>query len=201
MGGYCYLNNAAIAAQHCVAQGAARVAVLDVDFHHGNGTQDIFYDRADVLFASIHGEPRVSYPYFSGYADERGIGAGEGFNLNLPLPKGTLGTPTRRRSITWPPRSPRMRPTRSSCRSASIPSSTTRSAISGCVRPTTCASARRCAPGRADAVRDGRRLHGRRDRHQRGQRAAGIRRARVTRGAAAVPPTGMRPAVRDALHH
>ncbi|WP_416269888.1 histone deacetylase family protein (plasmid) [Burkholderia cepacia] len=90
MGGYCYLNNAAIAAQHCIAQGAARVAVLDVDFHHGNGTQDIFYDRADVLFASIHGEAPVSYPYFSGYAEERGIGAGEGFNLNLPLPKGTL---------------------------------------------------------------------------------------------------------------
>lgn len=89
MGGYCYLNNAAIAAQHGIASGAARVAVLDVDFHHGNGTQDIFYDRSDVLFASIHGEPPVSYPYFSGYADERGAGAGEGCNLNLPLPKGT----------------------------------------------------------------------------------------------------------------
>ncbi|RQS09773.1 histone deacetylase family protein [Burkholderia sp. Bp9002] len=89
MGGYCYLNNAAIATQHAIARGAARVAVLDVDFHHGNGTQDIFYDRADVLFVSIHGEPPVSYPYFSGYADERGTGAGEGFNLNLPLPKGT----------------------------------------------------------------------------------------------------------------
>ncbi|AOK55360.1 acetylpolyamine aminohydrolase [Burkholderia stagnalis] len=88
MGGYCYLNNAAIAAQHAIARGAARVAVLDVDFHHGNGTQDIFYDRADVLFVSIHGEPPVSYPYFSGYADERGTGAGEGYNLNLPLPKG-----------------------------------------------------------------------------------------------------------------
>jgi len=89
MGGYCYLNNAAIAAQHGIASGASRVAVLDVDFHHGNGTQDIFYDRADVLFASIHGEPPVSYPYFSGYAHERGGGAGDGFNLNLPLPKGT----------------------------------------------------------------------------------------------------------------
>ncbi|MBN3787616.1 histone deacetylase family protein [Burkholderia sp. Ac-20353] len=90
MGGYCYLNNAAIAAQHAITRGAARVAVLDVDFHHGNGTQDIFYDRSDVLFASIHGEPSVSYPYFSGYADECGTGEGEGFNLNLPLPKGTL---------------------------------------------------------------------------------------------------------------
>jgi acetoin utilization deacetylase AcuC-like enzyme len=90
MGGYCYLNNAAIAAQHAIAGGAKRVAVLDVDFHHGNGTQDIFYERADVFFASLHGEPSVSYPYFSGYASERGRGEGEGFNLNLPLPKGTL---------------------------------------------------------------------------------------------------------------
>ncbi|HDR9042941.1 TPA: histone deacetylase family protein [Burkholderia vietnamiensis] len=89
MGGYCYLNNAAIAAQRGIASGAARVAIVDVDFHHGNGTQDIFYDRADVLFASIHGEPAVCYPYFSGYAHERGSGAGDGFNLNLPLPKGT----------------------------------------------------------------------------------------------------------------
>jgi acetoin utilization deacetylase AcuC-like enzyme len=89
MGGYCYLNNAAIAAQRCIAQSATRVAVLDIDFHHGNGTQDIFYDRSDVLFVSIHGDPAVSFPYFSGFANERGIGAGEGFNLNLPLPKGT----------------------------------------------------------------------------------------------------------------
>ncbi len=89
MGGYCYLNNAAIAAQRCMEQGAKRVAVLDVDFHHGNGTQDIFYDRSDVLFVSIHGDPTVSFPYFSGHADERGVGPGEGFNLNLPLPKGS----------------------------------------------------------------------------------------------------------------
>ncbi|WP_118178489.1 histone deacetylase family protein [Paraburkholderia phosphatilytica] len=88
-GGYCYLNNAAIAAQHALAGGAKRAAILDVDFHHGNGTQEIFYERADVLFASIHGDPAVSYPYFSGFADERGAAAGEGFNLNLPLPKGT----------------------------------------------------------------------------------------------------------------
>lgn len=90
MGGYCYLNNAAIAAQHAIECGARRAAVIDVDFHHGNGTQDIFYDRSDVLFVSIHGEPSVSYPYFSGYGHERGVGAGEGFNLNLPLPQGTL---------------------------------------------------------------------------------------------------------------
>lgn len=88
-GGYCYLNNAAIAAQHGLDQGARRVAVLDVDFHHGNGTQDIFYDRPDVLFASIHGDPRDSYPYFSGHADETGIGPGHGFNANYPLPWGT----------------------------------------------------------------------------------------------------------------
>jgi acetoin utilization deacetylase AcuC-like enzyme len=89
MGGYCYLNNAAIAAQHGIGRGAKRVAILDIDFHHGNGTQDIFYDRSDVLFVSIHGDPRVSYPYFSGHADENGVGPGAGFNLNMPLPKGT----------------------------------------------------------------------------------------------------------------
>jgi acetoin utilization deacetylase AcuC-like enzyme len=89
MGGYCYLNNAAIAAQALRDQGAARVAVLDVDYHHGNGTQSIFYDRADVFFASLHGDPRQEYPYFAGHADERGAGAGLGCNLNLPLPHGT----------------------------------------------------------------------------------------------------------------
>ncbi|MEQ4618441.1 MAG: histone deacetylase family protein [Corticimicrobacter sp.] len=89
MGGYCYLNNVAIAAERCLARGARRVAILDVDFHHGNGTQNIFYDRADVLFASIHGDPAVSYPYFSGFAREAGTGAGIGCNLNLPLPRGT----------------------------------------------------------------------------------------------------------------
>lgn len=89
MGGYCYLNNAAIAAQQAITQGAKRVAVLDVDFHHGNGTQNIFYDRSDVMFVSLHGEPAVSYPYYSGFSAERGAGAGEGFNLNYPLAKNT----------------------------------------------------------------------------------------------------------------
>ena len=89
MGGYCYLNNAAIAAQHLRDQGAVRVAVLDVDYHHGNGTQGIFYDRCDVFFASLHADPRVEYPYFAGHADERGAGSGLGFTLNLPLPLGT----------------------------------------------------------------------------------------------------------------
>jgi acetoin utilization deacetylase AcuC-like enzyme len=62
---------------------------LDVDFHHGNGTQDIFYDRADVLYVSMHGDPAEAFPYFSGYADETGSGAGQGYNMNLPLPRAT----------------------------------------------------------------------------------------------------------------
>jgi acetoin utilization deacetylase AcuC-like enzyme len=88
-GGYCFLNNAAIAAQALRDGGKQRVAVLDVDYHHGNGTQTIFYERADVLTVSIHGDPVTEYPFFLGHADERGAGAGEGFNLNLPLPRGT----------------------------------------------------------------------------------------------------------------
>ncbi len=88
-GGYCFLNNAALAAQHLRDQGAARVAVLDIDYHHGNGTQAIFYARPDVLFTSIHGDPNTEYPFYLGYADERGEGAGLGCNQNLPLPRGT----------------------------------------------------------------------------------------------------------------
>ncbi len=88
-GGYCYLNNAAIAAQAFRDSGAQRVAVLDVDYHHGNGTQEIFYRRSDVLFVSLHGDPESEFPYYLGYADEVGEGAGEGFNLNLPMPAGT----------------------------------------------------------------------------------------------------------------
>ncbi len=84
-GGYCFFNNAAIAAQSLRDRGAAKVAVLDVDYHHGNGTQAIFYDRPDVVFTSIHGHPEQEYPYFLGYADETGEGSGEGANLNLPL--------------------------------------------------------------------------------------------------------------------
>ncbi|HMT64009.1 MAG TPA: histone deacetylase family protein, partial [Ottowia sp.] len=70
MGGYCFINNAAVCAQALRVGGAARVAVLDVDYHHGNGTQAIFYDRADVLFVSIHGDPRTEYPFYLGHADE-----------------------------------------------------------------------------------------------------------------------------------
>jgi len=88
-GGYCFLNNAAIAAQHLRNQGAARVAILDVDFHHGNGTQDIFYARDDVLFVSLHGDPMDAFPYYLGHADETGSGAGEGFTLNFPMPPKT----------------------------------------------------------------------------------------------------------------
>lgn len=88
-GGYCFLNNAALAAQHLRNQGVARVAVLDIDYHHGNGTQAIFYDRPDVFFTSIHGDPHTEYPFYLGYADECGAGAGLGTNLNLPLPRGS----------------------------------------------------------------------------------------------------------------
>jgi acetoin utilization deacetylase AcuC-like enzyme len=89
MGGYCFLNNAAVAAQALVEGGCARVAVLDVDYHHGNGTQAIFEARADVLFVSVHGDPATEYPFFLGHADEIGVGEGRGFTLNLPLPAGS----------------------------------------------------------------------------------------------------------------
>lgn len=89
MGGYCYLNNAAIAARWLRDQGAARVAVVDVDYHHGNGTQSIFWRDPSVLFTSIHGDPREEYPYFAGFADETGEGDGAGFTFNVPLPRGT----------------------------------------------------------------------------------------------------------------
>ena len=88
-GGYCFVNNAALAAQALREAGAARVAVLDIDYHHGNGTQDIFYSRADVLTVSLHGDPLTEYPFYLGYADERGSAAGTGCNLNLPMPAGT----------------------------------------------------------------------------------------------------------------
>lgn len=88
-GGYCYLNNAAIAAQAHLNAGARRVAMLDIDYHHGNGTQRIFYDRADVLFVSLHCRPQDEYPFLTGYDTEVGVGAGKGYNLNLPMPRGT----------------------------------------------------------------------------------------------------------------
>ena len=91
IGGYCFFNNAAIVAESLVARGASRVAVLDVDFHHGNGTQQIFWQRSDVLYVSLHGDPGGIYPYYSGYASERGGDRAPGANLNLPLPAGTDG--------------------------------------------------------------------------------------------------------------
>lgn len=86
-GGYCFINNAAVAAQWLSSKG--RVAILDMDYHCGNGTQDIFYERADVLTISIHADPDFEYPSYMGYADERGAGDGLGFHRNFPLPKGT----------------------------------------------------------------------------------------------------------------
>ncbi|MEP7006517.1 MAG: histone deacetylase family protein, partial [Sphingomonas bacterium] len=88
LGGYCYLNTAAIAAQAAPDAGAKRVAVLDIDYHHGNGTQDIFWTRGDVFYASIHADPATDYPFFWGHADETGEGDGEGATLNLPLAQG-----------------------------------------------------------------------------------------------------------------
>jgi acetoin utilization deacetylase AcuC-like enzyme len=89
-GGSCYLNNAAAAAQALRAAGAEQVAVLDIDAHHGNGTQMIFYDRADVWYGSLHVDPGAGwFPHYAGYADERGAGPGEGGNRNLPLSPGT----------------------------------------------------------------------------------------------------------------
>lgn len=85
MGGYCFINNASVAAQSFLDRGATRVAILDVDYHHGNGTQSIFEARSDVLVCNIHAHPTQEYPYFLGYADEIGIGQGEGFNANYPL--------------------------------------------------------------------------------------------------------------------
>lgn len=82
-GGFCYFSNAAIAANYLSRHG--RVAILDIDYHHGNGQQDIFYERSDVLTVSIHGSPSFAYPYFTGFRDERGRGRGAGFNLNIPL--------------------------------------------------------------------------------------------------------------------
>jgi acetoin utilization deacetylase AcuC-like enzyme len=87
-GGYCFLNNAAVAAEHARRAGTDRVAILDVDYHHGNGTQQIFYARPDVLYVSLHADPDRAYPYFAGFADERGAGFGAGATYNLPLGAG-----------------------------------------------------------------------------------------------------------------
>jgi len=88
-GGYCYFNNAAIAANRLRKLGS--VAIVDIDFHHGNGTQSLYYADDKVLFVSIHGDPRDHYPYYWGFAEETGQGYGRGFNLNFPLPAGCDG--------------------------------------------------------------------------------------------------------------
>jgi acetoin utilization deacetylase AcuC-like enzyme len=87
-GGFCYLNNAAIAAQSLRGK-FGRVAILDTDMHHGQGVQEVFYDRADVFYVSIHGDPENFYPAVAGFEDERGKGAGYGYNLNIPMPHGS----------------------------------------------------------------------------------------------------------------
>lgn len=89
MGGYSYLNNAAICAEQALAKGAAKVVVLDVDYHHGNGTQDLFYERPEVLTISLHADPATDYPFYWGHADEAGSGKGAGASLNLPMSRGT----------------------------------------------------------------------------------------------------------------
>jgi len=99
-GGYCHLNAAAVAAQALRDAGVERVAVLDVDYHHGNGTQDIFWTRGDVFYASVHADPATDYPFYWGHADERGADAGEGATLNLPLPRGTRIDAFRRATAT-----------------------------------------------------------------------------------------------------
>ena len=88
-GGGCFLNNAALAAQHLLDDGLQRVAVLDIDYHHGSGTQTIFYGRGDVLTISLHADPRTDFPFYLGHADETGSGDGSGCNLNLPLARAT----------------------------------------------------------------------------------------------------------------
>ncbi len=88
-GGHCYVNNAALAVERLIGHGARRVAVLDIDSHHGNGTQGIFWHRDDVLFTSLHGDPDGYYPWYVGHAEELGAGPGAGFNRNFPLARGT----------------------------------------------------------------------------------------------------------------
>jgi acetoin utilization deacetylase AcuC-like enzyme len=91
-GGGCFLNNAALAAQHLLDDGLKRVAILDIDYHHGSGTQSIFYARNDVLTISLHADPRLDFPYYLGHADETGIGDGCGYNMNLPLARGATAS-------------------------------------------------------------------------------------------------------------
>ena len=127
-GGYCFFNNAAIAAAHVVSATGGRVAVLDVDYHHGNGTQQIFYERDDVAFVSLHGDPARAYPYHTGFADETAPG-GAVVDLQRPAARrAPTTTPTSPRSSGRWRRSTRSTRPSSSCRSASTPTPATRCA-------------------------------------------------------------------------
>ena len=145
LGGYCFFNNAAIVAEWLRREaGFARVAILDVDYHHGNGTQQIFWERGDVLYVSLHADPDRAYPYYSGFASERGAGDGDGAHPQPPAAgRRPAWMPTRRRSAAaWRP-SVHSRPTRRwCCRWASTPSSATRLAIWRCAPRTTASWAR-----------------------------------------------------------
>ena len=88
-GGFCYTNHAAVAARYLQRGENCRIALLDIDYHHGNGTQEVFYSDPDVFYCSLHADPRVDYPFYWGFADETGDGPGRGANLNIPLPFGT----------------------------------------------------------------------------------------------------------------
>jgi acetoin utilization deacetylase AcuC-like enzyme len=91
-GAGCFLNNAALAAQHLLDDGLKRVAILDIDYHHGSGTQGIFYARGDVLTISLHADPRLDFPFYLGHADETGMGDGSGYNMNVPLARGATAS-------------------------------------------------------------------------------------------------------------
>ena len=109
-GGYCFFNNAAIAANYLASSTGERVAVLDVDYHHGNGTQQIFYERDDVAFVSLHADPRRAYPYHTGFVEETGSGRGRGSTTNLPLAAGTDDDSLSRRAGSGARRRRRVRP-------------------------------------------------------------------------------------------
>ena len=129
-GGFCYVNNTAVAAQRLRTATGQRVAILDIDVHHGNGTQGIFYQRDDVLTISIHADPSNYFPFYAGYAEETGAGAGLGFNVNLPLAHGSGDAAFLRGARSRARAHSRVRPRpRSSSRSVSTPRSTIRSAF------------------------------------------------------------------------
>ena len=136
-GGYCHLNTAAIAAQAARDAGRGRVAILDIDYHHGNGTQDIFWTRGDVFYASVHADPATDYPFYWGHADEVGEGEGAARPSTCRYPTAPRSTPSAaRRGRHWP-RSPASPPTCWWSASAPTPGTATRSAISRCRPPIT----------------------------------------------------------------